>query len=79
MKVEVGDRIELVSTNDEYTLLKPGDQGVVTRYDNGPGIRLMAGGPQISVRWDNGSTLSLLPSAGDRFSVVNGKEPDGDQ
>ena len=59
-----GDRIELEFTNDEWTNLKPGDQGVVTH------IREAGDITQYSVRWDNGSSLMMVPGTGDRFKVV---------
>lgn len=48
----VGRRIELVYTDDEYTLLRPGARGRVT------GSKPDAG--RIDVKWDDGSTLSLI-------------------
>lgn len=45
-----GTRVELVSMNDPYTDLKPGEKGTVTCVDS------MA---TIHVRWDCGSTLGL--------------------
>ena len=47
-----GTRVTLVSMEDPYTTLKPGDQGTVQGVDD-------AG--QIMMRWDNGSSLSLIP------------------
>ena len=65
--VRVGDRIKLVSTKDEHTRLRPGDLGTVTdiRVVRGP-----FGGLNVSVTWDSGSRLSLLPFEGDEFEVV---------
>lgn len=51
-KTQVKDRIRLVRTDDPYTQLKPGDTGTVIDY--------MPASGAISVRWDSGSTLSLL-------------------
>lgn len=56
----VGDRVELVFTDDPYTRLKPGDQGTV----------LSVYGDVIAVAWDSGSTLALITSAGDRFTKI---------
>ena len=47
-----GDRIALVATDDPGTRLRPGDQGTVTRWDPAQG--------QLHIRWDSGSTLSML-------------------
>lgn len=46
----VGTRIELVSMDDPYSKLKPGDRGTVTHVDD-------AG--TIFVRWDCGSGLGV--------------------
>lgn len=43
-----GTRVELVSMNDPYTKLKPGDQGTV---------RLMDDIGTVHINWDCGSTL----------------------
>ncbi|BBO73082.1 hypothetical protein DSCW_04990 [Desulfosarcina widdelii] len=45
-------RIELISTSDPYTNLRPGDQGSVDFVDD------MG---TIHVDWDNGSTFGLVP------------------
>jgi Domain of unknown function (DUF4314) len=66
MACKPGDRVELVATNDPYTGLQPGDRGTVTGVRGFPE-------PTIDVRWDDGSTLSILPDAGDRIR----KLPDG--
>ena len=47
-----GTRIELISMDDPYTSLKPGDLGTVVGVDD-------AG--QIMMRWDKGGSLSLIP------------------
>jgi len=70
-----GDRVALEHTDDPHTRLRPGDEGTVTRYDPRSG--------QLGVRWDSGSTLSMLLDDGDRVRLVTpapgagetGKEP----
>ena len=62
--VKVGDRIELLYTNDEMTKLESGDRGIVTKVEGEPGDRL------IGVTWDNGERLALLEGI-DKFKVVN--------
>jgi hypothetical protein len=57
-----GDRVALEYTDDPDTQLRPGDEGTVTRYDPGPG--------QLDVRWDSGSTLSVLLNDGDRVRLI---------
>ena len=72
-RFERGDRVALEHTDDPDTRLRPGDEGTVTRYDPKPG--------QLDVRWDSGSTLSMLLDDGDRVRLVApapgeaGKEP----
>jgi len=59
-----GDRIALVSCNDQYTRLKPGEEGEVLR------VRTQLGDEVVDVRWDSGSSLSLIPAAGDEWERV---------
>ena len=47
-----GARIRLVSTADPHTRLQPGTLGTIRRVD-------MLG--TVHVRWDDGSTLGLIP------------------
>ena len=47
-----GTRIVLMSMNDPYSRLTRGDKGTVNFVDD-------AG--QIHMKWDNGSSLALLP------------------
>jgi hypothetical protein len=51
-----GDRVELVSTTDPHTNLLPGAQGEV--YS----VRRVLDDVAVGVRWDSGSTLSMLLS-----------------
>lgn len=57
---DVGKRVELVSTSDQYTSLRPGDRGTIFMVDD-IGTR--------HVNWDNGSTLGLVPKE-DSWKVV---------
>jgi hypothetical protein len=57
--VRSGDRVELVSTDDPCTSLRPGARGTVTLVDS-------LG--TVHVTWDDGSTLGLVPGR-DRFKV----------
>ena len=72
-RFERGDRIALEHTGDPDTRLRPGDEGTVTRYHPGLG--------QLDVRWDSGSTLSMLLNEGDLVRLITpapgeaGKEP----
>ena len=55
-----GKRIELISTSDPYTTLKPGDKGTVDFVDD-------IG--TIHISWDNGSKLGLVPGE-DQFKIL---------
>lgn len=46
-----GTRVELISMNDPYSTLKPGDQGCVDFVDDTA---------TVFVNWDNGSTLGVV-------------------
>ncbi len=52
-----GERVELVRTADEYTELRPGDQGEVKRWDARLG--------HLDINWDSGSRLTIIPELGD--------------
>ncbi len=61
MKDQLKDkRIELISTSDPYTELKPGDLGTVDFVDD------MG---TIHITWDNGSQLGLVPGE-DQYKIV---------
>ena len=49
---KIGDRVQLVSTTDPYTSLKPGDKGTVRHIDD-------LG--TIHINWDCGSSLGMVP------------------
>lgn len=57
----VGDRVELVRSNDEYTRLEKGERGTV---------RLIDSLGTIHVEWDSGSRLGLVAEDGDEWIVV---------
>ena len=58
-----GDRVELVATTDPYTCLRPRDRGTVTSVSDRPE-------PTTEVQWDDGSTLAILPHAGDQVRLL---------
>jgi hypothetical protein len=60
-KQYIGRRIRLDYTSDPYTTLRAGDEGVIDFIDD-------IG--TLSVKWDNGSSLGLLPDEGDRFTFL---------
>ena len=60
-----GKRVELVSTNDPYTILKPGDKGTYQCLLEHP--RPL--GIQHLIYWDNGSRLTMLEGV-DKFKFI---------
>lgn len=56
----IGDAIYLISTTDRYTTLHEGSLGIVSSIDD-------AG--TVHVRWDNGSSLGLIPGE-DQWEVI---------
>jgi len=63
-----GTRLELQSMNDPYTKILPGTRGTVLCVDD-------IG--TIHTRWDNGSSLGLVPGA-DRFRRLTPEEIDSE-
>ncbi len=59
-QIKAGMRIQLVSVNDIYTKLQPGEEGTVDNVDD-------IG--QIHVLWDGGSRLALIPGE-DAFRII---------
>ena len=58
-----GRRVELISTDDQYTSLKPGDRGTYefkNTVDMGDHTTMI----QHSIKWDNGSSLMLVQEFG---------------
>ncbi|WP_335989840.1 DUF4314 domain-containing protein [Glycomyces sp. MUSA5-2] len=53
-----GDRVALVRMNDPFTDLAPGALGTVMSWQSDIG--------HLEVLWDNGSSLTVIPAAGDR-------------
>ena len=48
----IGKKVELISTNDEYTKLQPGAIGVVNFIDDFG---------TVFIKWEDGSRLGLIP------------------
>lgn len=65
-RYKVGSRVELVSMNDPYTKLKPGDRGTVWSVDD-------IG--TVFVKWDSGSSLGAAYGA-DEIKLVSPPMPD---
>lgn len=60
-KLEVGDRVRLIRMNDPYSKVIIGSLGTVT------GVVEVLGEPIYYMKWDNGSTLSLVPEVDTYF------------
>ena len=65
--VQKGDRIRLLHMPDDPDPILVGSTGTVTNVTTGP-----LG--QVSVDWDNGRSLSLVPGV-DQFEVVERSDP----
>lgn len=61
MYLPIGSRIQLVKTANEEARLYAGLKGTVIGYDDLP---------SVMVKWDNGSSLKLLPFEGDKFITL---------
>jgi len=57
----LGKRIQLISTDDEYTKLQYGDLGTIDYIDD-------VG--TVFVSWDNGSKLGLIPGV-DKWKILH--------
>lgn len=53
-------RVKLLYTSDPYTLVQPGEEGIVVYID---------GLNTVHVEWDNGSNLGLIPGV-ERWEVI---------
>jgi Domain of unknown function (DUF4314) len=51
-QIKIGDRVRLIHTDNEFTLLKPSDLGTFSLMDEQQ-IR------QVWIQWDNNSQLAL--------------------
>ena len=60
-KLEVGDRVRLIRMNDPYSKVIIGSLGTVT------GVVEVLGESIYYMKWDNGSTLSLVPEVDTYF------------
>jgi hypothetical protein len=69
MECTPADRVELHATKDPSTRLRPGDRGTVTDVTDRPE-------PTIAIQWDTGSTLAILPDAGDQIRLLPNHDPD---
>jgi hypothetical protein len=59
--VKIGDRIELIETDDTWANLKMGSKGTVFKIEEDQDL--------IWVNWDNGEKLALIVGV-DKFKVI---------
>jgi Domain of unknown function (DUF4314) len=59
--VKVGDKIQLISTDDSMTKLKKGDKGTIYKIDEDQEL--------VWVKWDSGEELALIQGV-DKFNVL---------
>jgi len=59
--VKVGDRVELIKTDDTWTKLEKGSKGTVAKIEEDQEL--------IWVNWDNGEKLALLEGI-DKYKVI---------
>jgi len=61
IKAKIGDRVELIQTDDTITKLTPGSKGTITKIEEDQEL--------IWVDWDNGEKLALLIGI-DKFKII---------
>jgi len=61
MKVKVGNRIQLIQTDDTFTRLEKGSKGTVIRIEEDQDL--------IWIKWDNGEELALLEGI-DKYKII---------
>lgn len=59
--VKVGDRVELIETDDTFTKLEKGSKGTIFKIEEDQDL--------IWVDWDNGEKLALLMGI-DKFKII---------
>lgn len=60
MSVLKGQRVQFISTSDQFTKIPVGTKGTVQMVD---------GLGTVHVQWDNGSSLGMIPGE-DRFAYI---------
>jgi hypothetical protein len=61
IKVKIGNRIQLIETDDAWTKLEKGSKGTVVEIEEDQDL--------IWVQWDNGEKLALLIGI-DKFKLI---------
>lgn len=60
--VKVGDKVELIETDDSWSKLEKGSRGVVFKIEKDQEL--------IWVEWENGEKLALLEGI-DKFKIID--------
>ena len=63
-QIKIGDRIELIETNDTWSNLTKGSKGTITKIDESQDL--------IWVNWDCGEKLALIDGV-DTFNIIRKK------
>ena len=61
INLKIGNRVELLQTDDTWTKLEEGSKGTVTKIEEDQDL--------IWVQWDNGEKLALLVGV-DKFKII---------
>ena len=59
---KVGDRVELIETNDTWSKIEKGSKGTISKIDIDQEL--------IWIDWDNGEKLALLEGI-DKYKIIN--------
>jgi hypothetical protein len=60
-EIKIGDKVELIETDDSWTNLKKGSKGTIFKIEKDQDL--------IWVNWDSGEKLALLVGV-DKFKVI---------
>ena len=63
-QIKIGDRVELIETNDTWSNLTKGSKGTISKIDESQDL--------IWVDWDNGEKLALIDGV-DTFNIIGRK------
>ena len=63
-QIKIGDRVELIETNDTWSNLTKGSKGTISKIDESQDL--------IWVDWDNGEKLALIDGV-DTFNIIGKK------
>ena len=60
--IKVGDRVELIETNDTWSKIEKGSKGTISKIDIDQEL--------IWIDWDNGEKLALLEGI-DKYKIID--------